>query len=317
MAHDLAFPLQIENAGDKYALAIEKFTGMVKNAYYNAATFEPLMTVQMLEGTNKLSADGLGKVTVGALTPGDSLPVSKPGRDRASVTVDTVIATRYEQFILDKKQDDINILSRVPVKQGQAMARFADQVYCNMLIKAALTADGLVNDMPGGTTIEFSAAGDELDPDKLLAGIEAAVIAMEQNEVPLSDMRLVLDIPQYYTLLKNDKLTNSEYSLGNGDFAKGRVLKAFDLPIFRTVVFPKVVDAAALLGTAYNVTAEMTDCCGLIFTPDTLLSARAIDMTTETEREFDTKVFQVDSYFAMGTTVYNPAEAAGIFKYRA
>lgn len=309
--HSLSFPLKQEDNADKYSLAITEWKSIVRDAYTRTSLFEPLVSFHELKGTNSLSADALGNVSVGIITPGDSLPASAPARDRVSVEVDKVLATRYEQFILDKEQDDINILSRMPWKQGKAMAKRTDLVVLNQIIRASLTTDGMLNEMPGGFTSTFATAADALDPDKLYAAMEALVIAMEDADVDTMDMRFVLPTAQYYTLLKHDKLMDGDFVTANGDFAKAKIIRALDVPIFKYNRFPTATYDDPL-GDHYDVTADHLRCRGVLFTADSLLAARAISETTETNYDFDTKVFQVDTFTAIGVDTYDPAQAGSL-----
>ncbi len=314
MAVNITRPAQANGTGDIDALHIEKFNGKVALAYQKAARMESFLSVEKLTGTDTLSTDALGQPGLQVVTPGETPTVSQTKRGRTSVTVDKVILSRVAFALLDQVQDAINTRDRVPGEQGRKLARNFDEATQVMSVKAALESAnkfGITGDdnFPGGTKYTFSVAGDESDPDKLMSGIEKLIIDIEKKEVPVEDMRLFLPVEQYYTLLNHDKLINSDYSQGGGDYAAGRVVKAFGLPVEKSWTLPSAVDASPLMGADYEITAEMAKTKGLLMTKDALLAARAIELTSLVHYDKKDLLWYVDSYYAFGCAPYMVAEA--------
>lgn len=307
-------PNQKNGTGAVNALAIEKFNGKVALAYQKASRMEQFLSVEKLTGTDTLSTDALGQPGLQVVVAGDTPSVSTVKRGRTSVTVNTVILSRVAFAMLDQVQDAINTRDRIPAEQGKVLGRHFDRATQVMAVKAALASAnsfGITggDNFPAGNSITMTTALDELDPDKLLKAIEQLVIKIEKKEVEIQDMRLFLPVDQYYTLLNNDKLINRDYGQGGGDYASGKVVKAFDLPIEKSWTLPSAVDASPLMGADYEITAQMAKCKGLLMTKDALLCARAIELTSLTHYDPITLLHYVDSYYAFGCAPYQVAEA--------
>jgi hypothetical protein len=174
----------------------------------------------------------------------------------------------------------------------------------------------------GATAVMLAAANDELDPDKLERAIQDMCQAIEEKDIELSGGVVLVRPAQYYTLLRNNKLLDRDYSEMNGDYAKGKVLMANGVRIQTTNRFPKDADVGnthflsnAGNGNAYDVTQEDANCVALFLQPKALLAGETIPLTSKVYYSDIELQWFIDSYLAFGVTPNRAEMAAGIFKY--
>ena len=65
----------------------------------------------------------------------------------------------------------------------------------------------------------MNAIADELDPDLLELAIQDMSQRIEEKDVDIEEAVVLMRPAQYYTLLKNDKLIDKDFSDSNGDYA--------------------------------------------------------------------------------------------------
>ena len=170
----------------------------------------------------------------------------------------------------------------------------------------------------GGVQIDLALANDELDPDKLQRAIEDACEGIELNDVEIEGAVLFVNPTQYYTLMRNDKLLSADYSMSNGDYAQGMVLKSCGIPIFKTNRLPQAVVAGHELSNAgnnnaYDVDATEAKTVGLIMMPKALLAGETIPLTSKVYYSDIELQWFIDSYLAFGATP-NRAEHAAVIR---
>ena len=169
----------------------------------------------------------------------------------------------------------------------------------------------------GATTVQLGEVGDENDPVALELAIQDMCQGIEEKDVSLDGAVILLRPAQYYTLLKNDKLISSEFSTGNGDYAKGVVLKSNGVRIEKTNRFPKHSDVGkthylsnAGNNNAYDVTRVDANCVCVLIMPKALLAGEAIPLTSDVHYNKTELQWFVDSYLSFAVTP-NRAEMAG------
>jgi hypothetical protein len=168
----------------------------------------------------------------------------------------------------------------------------------------------------GGEVKTLTAPGDELDPDKLQRAIEDLCQAIEEKDIELEGAALFVAPPQFYALLRNDKLINTDYSLGNGNYANGTVLRSCGIPIIKTNRLQQTAESAHFLSNAgnnnaYNVSTDEAKQVALLIMPKALLSGETIPLTSKVYYSDIELQWFIDSYLAFAATP-NRAEHAGV-----
>jgi len=268
----------------------------------------------------------MGDPTLQAVSPGVEPLGKKIEVGTQIVQVKTPILARVVVAMLEQVQDRLSIKSRTPANFGRKIAKIKDEILLHQAVKSGMKATGAgdVTDMPGGVNKELAAATDEADATKFEAGIMLLAQALMEQEVELTDGKLFVAPEQYFTLLKNDKLTSADYSAGNANYSAAMVSVTSGMPIVPTMRLSQAADDgttagsnANMMGANYVVTDEESDVVGLYATPDSIMVASSIPLTTDVYWDKRLLTWFIDSYLAFGAAPDRPDKTAVLRKYRA
>ncbi len=314
------------DTGTVNPLYIEEYGGEVESQIIKTSIMKQFITMKSIRGTDTVTNDRIGTTSLQAVSPGVRPAPGVAEFDNVSVKVDTIILARNNVNLLADFQAHYNVRAELGQDHGKIIGRFFDEALLIQGVKAAniIKGDGtagttrLPEGWKGGVQIDLAAAGDENVPDKLQRGIEDLCEGIELNDIDIEGAVLFVNPTQYYTLLRNDKLINSQYSTANGDYAEGTVLKSCGLPIFKTNRLPQeaVVDhylSNAGNNAAYDVSAEEAKVVALLMMPKALLAGETIPLTSKVYYSDIELQWFIDSYLAFGATP-NRAEMAGVVK---
>ena len=311
------------DTGEVNPLHIEQYGGEVESRFVKKSMMRQFITLKTIRGTDVVTNDRIGATSLQKVTPGIR-PTSAPAEfDNIAVKVDTIILARSNQALLDDFQEHFSTRKQLGQDHGKEIGKFFDEAMIIQASKAARVVYGTAagetpapTGFQSGTVITLAAAGDELDPDKLQRAIEDAVEAIEEKDVDLDGGVIFMRPKQYFALLRNEKLINGDYSLGNGDYAKGKIMDSVGLPIMKTNRIPSAAISGHLLSNAgnanaYDVSAAEAKAVVVIMLPRALLAGETIPLTSDVY--YDKKELQwfIDSYLAFGVTP-NRAEHAAV-----
>lgn len=325
-------------------LLIEQYGGEVEGTIRKMSFMRNYVNMRSVQGTNTIKNDRIGGTSLQAVQPGVRPQATPTEFGEVSVTVDTVILARSNVALLDDFQNHYDVRMELGNEHGKEIAKFFDEAFIIQAIKAAHMSaishdpdnDGATNvdgtgagaaglrpstglsNFLGGTTVTLATAGDELDADRLQRGIEDAVQGMEEKDVDIDGGVILVRPAQYYALLRNDKLVNAEYSMGNGDYAKGWVMQSCGLPVIKTNRIPDGAVSGHPLsnvnnGNAYNLSATQGDSVAVIMLPKALLAGETIPLTSKVYYMDSELQYFIDSYLAFGVTP-NRGEYAAVVK---
>jgi len=317
------------DTGTVNPLHIEEYSGEVETQISKSSFMRDYVRIKPVRGTDTVTNDRMGKTSLQAVTPGVRPTSSAPEFDNISVKVDTIVLARSNVHLLADFQAHYDVRAEIGQDHGKEIAKFFDEAFIIQVIKSALIVVGTgAGEKPapdgfvGGTRVELAAANDELDPDKLQRAIEDVCQGIEENDVDLDGGVILLAPAQYYALLRNDKLVSAEYSMGNGNYANGMVLRSNGLRIVKTNRIPNATISGHYLSnagnnSAYDVAGEETDAVAIVMLPKALLAGETIPLTSKVYYHDVELQWFIDSYLAFGVTP-NRAEHAGVvLKYRA
>lgn len=323
---NLTNPAQRNLTGALDALMIEKFNGVVHMHEQKQSITDGVFNFTPLVGTDTMSNSAMGDPTLQAVTPGVE-PLGNPIEvGDQIVQVKTPILARVTIAMLAQVQDRLNIKSRTPLNFARKIAKAKDEILFVQAVKSGMktTGAGEVSDMPGGTNVELAAATDELDATKLELGVMELAETMAEKEVDLMDGRLYIAPKQYFTLLKNDKLTNADYSKDNGNYAQAAIAVSSGMPLVMTNRLTQAADDgsvsgsnANLMGAGYQTSLEESDCVALFCMGESLLVAQSIPLTSDVYWDQRLLTWFLDAYLAFGAAPDRPDMTAVLRKYRA
>lgn len=290
-------------------LYIEEYAGEVETRFVKASFMREFVPVKPVRGTDTITNDVMGATTLKAVGRGARrVDPSEATFDKITLTVDTIVLARNTVALLDQFQNRYDVRMELGQDHGKEIGKFFDEAFIIQGIKAAAktvvgdngTAVGVTDGV--ANVVDLSAAGDEDDPDKLQRAIEDVCQKIEEDDVDLEGGVILVRPAQYYVLLRNDRLINSQYSTGNGDFAEGMVLRSCGLPIIKTNRIPAAAITDHRLGTAYNVDATEAKSVALVMLPKSLLAGESIPLTSDVWYNKEELQWFIDSYLAFGVT---------------
>jgi hypothetical protein len=242
------------------------------------------------------------------------------------VQVKQPILARVTVAMLAQVQDRLDVKSRTPLNFARKIAKAKDQILLLMAVKSGMKATGAgeVSDMPGGVNNELAAATDELDATKLETGITGLAQGLAEQEVDLMDGRCYIAPAQYFTLLKNDKLVDANFSKENGNYAQAALSVAAGMPLVMTMRLTQAADDgsdssknAYLMGANYTCSDEESDVVALFCMGESIMVAQSIPLTSDVYWDKRLLCWFIDSYLAFGAAPDRPDKTAVLRKYRA
>lgn len=318
----------VGNASTVNPLHIDEYGGEVEGTFAKMSIMRQFVNIKTVRGTDTVTNDRVGAATLQKVAPGVRPDATVAQFDNVKVKVDTIILARNNVALLDDFQAHFSVRSELGMEHGKEIGKFFDEAFIIQAIKAAFIVAAADNQNPqagetalppgwfGGTKVDLTAAADASDPDLLQKAIEDVCQGIEEKDVDLDGGVILVRPAEYYTLLRNDRLINSQYSLGNGDYAEGQVLRSCGLPIFKTNRIPSAAITGHFLsnagnGNAYDVTAEEARTKVIVMLPKALLAGETIPMTSDVYYMKSELQWFIDSYLSFGVTP-NRAEHAGV-----
>lgn len=324
--YNIVRPGQSNSAGAINALHIEEFTGLVESTIERKSVLKGWIPVRMVRGTSQITNFAVGESVLQKAVPGVQPDGTTNDFAKRSLTVDTVVLARAVLPLLEVFQTSYDARKEIALEHGKKIAKFTDQTFFIQAVKAALLADSAYRGTGaagkpaghfGGSQQVLGAAGDALDPAKLYAALAGLYTKMELKDVdPQSDdIMLAVKPTEFYTLLQNEQLIDSEYITSDGNTIKGMVLKGYGCPVVRSNNFPggEVITghmySNAANGNAYDGDFSKVVACA--FSPRALMAGETIPLESDVFYDKLSKSWFVDAHlsFAVGP---NRAEFAGV-----
>lgn len=334
------------DSGNINPLYIEQYGGEVEHRFVKDSFMRQFFKFKSVRGTDTITNDRIGFTALQKVSRGVRPTDSSPTFDNISVKVDTIVLARTNQFLLDDFLSHIDVRKEVGMEHGKTIGKFFDESFIVQAIKAAQITnqdpDGnlsggwddvtgtsvpsnIVRTAPegfqGGSVVILAAAGDEDDPELLELAIQDLCQKIEEKDVDIMDGVLLMRPAQYYTLLRNDKLLNKDFSTANGDYAAGTVMRVNGVRVQVTNRFPSQEDVGqthflsnAGNGNAYNATQADVNCKVLLLMPKALLAGETIPLTSKVYYHDVELQWFIDSYLAYGVTPNRAEMAGGIFR---
>jgi len=338
------------DSGNINPLYVEQYGGEVEHRFLKASMMRQFFKFKSVRGTDTITNDRIGSSSLQKVARGVRPSDSAPTFDNISVKVDTIVLARTNQFLLDDFLSHIDVRMEVGTEHGLEIGKFFDESFVVQGIKAAQITnqdpsgtklggweDAITGTSPskpasiirtapvdfqGGTVVILDAIGDEDDPDLLELAIQDLCQGIEEKDVEKDSAMLLMRPAQYYTLLKNDKLLDKDFSTANGDYAAGKVLQSNGIRVQVTNRFPKQADVGSTHflsnagnGNAYDVTQGDVNCKVLLLMPKALLAGETIPLTSKVYYSDIELQWFIDSYLAYGVTPNRAEMAGGIFRF--
>lgn len=292
---------------------IEQYGGAVDTQFAKASMMRKLFSVMPIIGTDTKIVRRMGRTVLSTITAGVRPAANPTGYGRTGVTVDTVVLARDNQSLLNEFQADFNVRAELGRDHGKELAKFFDEAFLIQGIKGAGLAapSGLNGSIGAGKVETLGSAGDELDPDLLYKKIETVLIRMQEEDIDTEECVIFVRPTQYAVLFNNDKLVDTDFSAGNGNFALGKVKTIMGSPIMQTARIPTAAITGHKLSNAansmaYDLTAGQAKAAAVILHPWSLLAGETIPVTSDVFYDKVEKQWFIDSMMAFAVSNRRP-----------
>jgi len=303
------------------ALLIEQYGGMVESQFVKKSMMRAFVSIRPVRGTDTITNNRVGKTSLQKVTPGVRPDATPTTFGKVQLTVDTIVLARSNQALLNTFQEHFDVRAELAEDHGKEIGKFFDNAFLIACVKGARQSapTGLGGAIKAGKNVDLAGANDHLDPDKLADGIAEIVTLFKEEDIDADELVVFVAPREYRTLLDNNKLLDTDFSMGNGDFAK-RVIKMIEgVPIVETNRIQQTEVTNHLLSNAdnsnfYDVDATHAKAVAVIMHPRSLLSGETIPMTSDVYYMKSELQWFIDSYLSFGVTVNRPDLCGAVFK---
>ena len=322
--YNVTHPGQTGATGAIDAQHIEQYTGKVQSTIARKSALTGFVTMQPVRGTSVLQDFGVGESTLQKVVPGANLDGTVNKFGKQTLTVDTLVAARSHFPLLETFQTSYDSRMEVGLEHGKKIAKFNDQAFFIQALKTALKTDTTLTGLSGaghfgGSLETMAASGDMLDPSKLYSAIANLFVKMEDKDVDPSSDDIILAVrpAQFYALLQNEQLINTNYVTANGTSVEAFLLKTYGVPVVRSNNFPGGQNITGhLLSNAANSNAydgDFTKAVAVAFSPMALLAGETIPLTSDVHWNADYLHWVVQSYLSFGVGPRRAEMAGAIY----
>ena len=308
------------------ALLIEEYGGEVESQFKKSSIMRQYVKIRPVRGTDTITNNRVGRTTLKALVPGVRPAADPTPFGRVQLTVDTVVLARDNRSMLNEFQTHFDARMELAQDHGKEIGFFFDQAFLIMGIKGALAPAPVLGDgtaskqsIGAGKNKTLALALDELDPDKLEAAITGLITDMEEEEIPTEELVLFVRPKTHKVLSNSSKLISSDFSPGNGDFAKMTIERIGGVRIVKTARLPQAPIEGHFLsntanGNAYDINAAQAKAVAVILHPKSLMAGETIPLTSDMWFNREEKQWFIDSFLAFGVTINRPDCCGAVFK---
>jgi hypothetical protein len=307
-------------------LMLEEYGGEVESQFKKASIMRQYAKIRPVRGTDTIVNNRVGRTTLKKLQPGVRPPAEVTPFGKVTLTVDTVVLARDNRSMLNEFQTHFDARMELAQDHGKEIGYFFDQAFIIMAIKGSRAAAPVLGDgtaakqsIGKGKNVVLTAAGDELDPDKLAGAITGILVQMEEEEIPADEVVVMVRPTYFQVLLNNDKLLNRRYVDNNGDFSKGTLWEINGARVVKTARIPNAAVAGHFLsnaanGNAYDVSADEANAVAVFIHPKSLMAGETIPLTSDIWFNREEKQWFIDSFLSFGVTVNRPDCCGAVFK---
>lgn len=312
------------------SLLLDRYAGEVEGKFAAASMMRAMANVRTVKGTDTIVNRRIGGTTLKKLVAGVRPDASPRAQGKVSLTIDTVIMARDNQSLLNKEQQDFDLMAEIGEDHGKYIGEFFDAAFLLQAVKGSQLAApvkqgsqstdaNLQKNFKAGHNATLGASGDERDGDRVYDAVVSIVEEMEEQRIPTSELIMAVRPKVYTGLANSDRLVNSDVAPGNGNSGTRMVQTCAGIRIWKTPLIPNVAhtgaaeDIGTLLGANYQVSATDAKAQVVILHPRSLLAGETIPLSSDLFFSKEEKQWFIDSWLAFGVTPNRPDLCAAVF----
>lgn len=271
---------------DSDNLFYKVFTGEVMATFNASTVMRERHRIRNISHGKSAAFAAIGKVSAGYHQPGNVILGQKVNNGEITITIDDMLLA--DVFISNYEEAKLHydVRSEYSTQMGQALAQAYDKQLFAVGLKAARAGtSGPVSEMGAAESLSIGATPTAAD---IVEGFFEAQVKFDQKNVPEADRFAFVSPSVFYTLAQETSLVNRDFSMSNGDYAKGVLKTVAGIDIVKTNNLALNHTNATIQGMQggtvtndYNVNGS--DCVALIMNRQALGSVHLMDIATETE----------------------------------
>lgn len=271
---------QIAGAGDERALFLKIFSGEVMTVYDAECIMKSYVRSRQISSGKSAQFPTFAGTTAEYHTPGAELTGNAIQHDEKVITVDDLLVAHTFVAKIDELISHFDVRSEYSKRLGQALAQTYDRNLLSMAVKAARDPAGLGKGAVGQGNASSVSIGAAPTAQQIVDAFYAAAQTFDEKNIPQVGRVAIVSAATYWAMVGNDKIINRDFTGGNGDYAKGRVLEVAGFSIVKSNnLAVNHVTGTVDYGTKYQVDAS--DTAAVVMHGDALGTVKLMELSTE------------------------------------
>lgn len=297
---------QANLAGDDRALYLTMYAGEVLKAFRTKTVAMGRHLIRTITSGKTAQFPASWKGGAEYHVPGTRISGSLVAVNERTISIDDLLIAPRSLANIDEAMSHFEMRGELAVDAGDALAQRFDQNVLRVMVLAA-RASATVTGGNGGTRVID--ATNDTDISVFVASVGAAVQALAEKDVPLDDLVLFVTPAKYYDLIDHPKLTNRDYTDGNGGgLATGKVLRIYGVPVFMTNNMPRTNVTTG--PAAYRGDFTVTE--GILTHKSAVGTVKLIDLAVESDYLIEYQSWLLVAKYAVGHGILRPECAVEI-----
>jgi hypothetical protein len=293
---------QVNGAGATDAMFLKIFSGEVLTAFETACVTASKHFVRQIAHGKSATFPATWKVTGGYHTPGTEIVGQASNVAERVITIDDLLLASVFIPNVDEAKNHFDYRNIYATECGNFLASNWDKNVLQLMALAA-RASATVTGAFGGTSLTSATTLYKTSATDLVAGIFAAVQAMDEKDIPESQGKNCFIRPaQYYLLAQLKDLVDTDWAQGNGNMAEAKVLRVAGASLVKTNNLPSTVVSTG--PTAYQ--GDFTKTAAVISTDAAVGTLKLLDMQSEMAYDIRRQGTLIVAKYLLGSGILRP-----------
>jgi hypothetical protein len=298
---------QINGAGATDALFLKLFSGEVLTAFNETNVMTDKQIVRTIQRGKSAAFPATWKVTARYHAAGAEIVGQTSPKAERIINIDNLLMADVFLDVLDEAMDSFEVRGEYAKQCGDALARVWDRNTLQVGVLAARAA-ATVTGANGGTTLTSATTLYRTSSTDLVAGINAAAQAMDEKDIPASEVKYTYVRPaQWYLLSQSTGVQNKDFVDGGGKLGTAQLPQIGGTSLVKTNNLP-ITDLTASqtadMKNTYN--ADFSKTAFLTMTRQAVGTVKLFDLATEITYDPRRQGHLIVAKYAVGTGILRP-----------
>lgn len=227
---------QVNLQGDPFALYRDQFEAELITEFHGQQKIKEFVKTKTIEKGKSASFPNIGKVDAKYVYAGEVLIGNQQiAHSETTINLDPFLVADIKIPEVDTLMAEYDDREQIKKEMAMALAEKEERQQLIVGLRAA-RAGGMLVGRPGGSVVK--APGSKTDPEKLCSAIFAAIVAMKEKNVRMTDVACFVRPAEAAMLVQYDKVTDKNLG-GSGSFSEGYIGKIGGIPIIETTFLPQ------------------------------------------------------------------------------